>query len=160
MAIFSLTALISIMNHAKHMHLTWDQEITRCSPNAYLPRNSFPPPKVLDFFNKRGSMFLFKKRKQMKLVTSWVKEFPSVTWSFEWLKESSQSACVCMCVCVKFDLISRYLTSTNCQTLPQTIKFLKRTGVLGGGGSLLCVMLSTLTFLFNLHKNLNLWVRY
>ena len=38
--------------------------------NGYLPWNRFPQAYVLDFFNKRGSMFLFKKRKQMKLVTS------------------------------------------------------------------------------------------
>lgn len=38
--------------------------------NGYLPWNHFPQAYVLDFFNKRHSMFLFKKRKQMKLVTS------------------------------------------------------------------------------------------
>lgn len=32
--------------------------------NTYLPWNCFPQAYVLDFFNKRNSVFLFKKRKQ------------------------------------------------------------------------------------------------
>lgn len=52
MAIFPLTALRSIMNHVKHVDLTWNQEITLCPPCGYLPQNSFSQPNVLDFLGK------------------------------------------------------------------------------------------------------------